>query len=199
MQCSGRRWTHHIIQVMAESPKPLPLDYRNPPRRRGRYVDDAPGKLWRFYRVVYRVGLFVVLGPLIIHFGAHIILFGKLTALAPAGFVSEAQGTPTRVVRAMMEYRRDTGNWTNTVVDLDPKYLMITDLHRDQDGATWTGNVGEIYNGQYFYEADNFHDSIKYDFNGGATPWSVSGPMVSGVIPLPPVTLPAESAPATVP
>jgi len=167
---------------MAGDPKPQPLDYRSPAPEKLKYLEDAEARAWRYRRVLFRVGLFVLFAPFTLYFGPNLIKFGKLTYLSPADFVPYVQNSGVPIVRAIKEYQRDTGHFPNQIHDLQPKYL-----------GSIPGYGADIENGQ-FVQWGQFEHMITYDFTPGIEGWTVSGPFAKGPIPLPPVTIgPAAS------
>jgi hypothetical protein len=167
---------------MDQTPKPQPLDYRRPPAER-LIPEDPQARVWRYRRLFFRIGLFVLFTPFIFYFGPNLINFGKLTGLAPADFVPEVQRYAVPEVRAIKEYQRDTGHFPSSMSDLEPKY------HRELFGR------GDIDNSGKYYCFGKYGQLITYDFTPGSEGWSVEGSLTSGRIPLPPVTI----GPATQP
>jgi hypothetical protein len=175
------------MTTMADELKPVPLDYRGPAPGKRKLSLDPESRRWRRWRILFRIGLFLILGPVIIHFGTNYIMFGKSSRLAPADFASTVLTNDVSTVRAMKEYQRDTGHLPNQVDDLVPKYL-----------AARPSGMQDIQSGRFLNFA-NFNHMITYDFTPGNEGWSVTGPFANGRIPLPPVTLPPGSQSSYVP
>jgi len=138
---------------------------------------------WLFWRLLYYAGaglLFFV----IVYFGARYCVFGSFRGLTPADFVAEVQSECVPVVRAMKEYQLDYGRFPAGDIRLTPKYL------RQETSSCVYGYFG----GDPFFVhyCDNWPSrgtEIKYDFTPSDEGWIISGPLLHGRIPLPPVTL----------
>ncbi len=168
---------------MDDEPRSQPLDYRGiAPRYR--VPEDAESRCWRLWRILFRVGVILLLMPVTFYLGPNLINFGKLTSLSPADFVAEVQGTCVPTVRAMKEYQIDTGHLPSAMEDLVPKYLASLSERQFIDDGSFK---------QLAFRGMNH--MITYDFTTSAEGWSVYGPFARGPIPLPPVTI----APATRP
>jgi hypothetical protein len=171
--------------VMPDDVRPPTLSYRTPRGKPPRPPRDPDWSRWRYRRVFFRIGLFVLLVPPTIHWGNNVFMFGKLTNLSPADFVTRVQSLGVPTVRAMKQYERDTGHMPDQMGDLIPKYLPSAPEPWGQDVQ---GGRFEMY--------DHFRDIVTYDFTPGAEGWSVQGPFANGPIPLPPVTLGTATMPA---
>ncbi|HEX4124971.1 MAG TPA: hypothetical protein VHY37_09625 [Tepidisphaeraceae bacterium] len=158
-----------------------PLDYRRPPGGRPKYVEDAEARKWRRRRVLLRL-TFVPIGLIITVLGCDALMFGHVGGLTSADFIPYAQRC-IPVVRAMKEYQRDTGHLPQTRDDLEPTYIP-----KD----AWI--PGSIDQG-HFSSIGEYNHAINYDFTPASEHWEVSGPLVSGRIPLPPVTIGPTTAP----
>jgi hypothetical protein len=169
---------------MADEPTPQPLDYHRGDPNRIKVAESPEAKQWRYLRAWFRVGLFVVVAPVVFYFAKNVILFGRLTPLRPADFVEQTQRLGVPVVRAIKEYQRDTGKFPNDVQDLQPKYLPQN-----------LGFECEIESARVIVWGRLNH-RITYDFTPGAEGWSVDGPFTSGPILLPPVTIDATTQPS---
>lgn len=170
---------------MAEEGELQPLNYRGrpPPLLRPPPIfEDPESRLWRYRRQWYRAGLFAVGAVIALYFGPNLLMFGKLTRLAPADFVTTVEKSSAPVVLAMKRYERDHGHRPQQMTDLIPKYLP---------GPTGTQFV---LNGEFTQLADD-NEMISYDFEPSSEGWYVSGPFAKGRIPLPPVTLAPTTGP----
>jgi hypothetical protein len=178
----GIWWTFRIIQVMTDVGKPHPLDYRRLPKGRVRYVESAEEKRWRYFRILFRIGVTAIVAPLAIHFGVNYFMFGNARGLSMDYFIPFAQRC-VPAVRAMKEYQRDTGHLPQTLDDLQPTYIPKDD---------WI--PGSIFQGQ-FSSIAGYNHVINYDFTPGSEHFEVSGPLVSGRIPFPPVAVGPTTTP----
>jgi hypothetical protein len=168
---------------MADEKTPQPLDYRRPPPKAFKAVEDPEATRWRYRRILFRISLFVLLSPFTFYFVPNLIKFGKLTHLTPADFIPTVQQFGVPAVRAIKEYQRDTGKFPDEIQDLVPKYL-----------PSGLSRGGDIENGQFIMWGE-FEHAITYDFTPGIEGWTVTGAFTKGRIPLPPVTI----GPATQP
>ncbi len=104
---------------MAEESTPQPLNYRGLQPKRVNYVPTSEERRWRNRRILLRPGIFVVIfAPIALYFGPNLIMFGKLTRVSPADFVTLIQPESISVVRAMKEYPRATGQLPLQMTDL---------------------------------------------------------------------------------
>jgi hypothetical protein len=173
---------------MADGSKPQPLDYRGPTPKRVKVPEDPESRRWRYRRMLFRIGLFVLLAPVALYFGPNLIMFGKLTRRSPADFVPVVQRECAPTVRAMKEYRRDTGHLPQDIQDLVPKYLASVPWGQEIDQS---GGFLQITRQESHY--------ITYDFTPGREAWTVHGYFANGAIPLPPVVIGQATQPVLPP
>lgn len=178
---------------MADEPKLLPLNYYGPTPNGWKYQDFPGAGLWRLRRNLFRLGLFVVLAPIIFYFAKNLMMFHKLTPLTPADYVPLVQRLGVPTVRAMKQYQRDTGSLPDDLRALVPKYLAA---EPPQCGPDY--NYITIARGQLLIYPFGIQ-TIMYDFTPDTEGWSTSGPFVTGPIPLPPVTIGAGMQPTPAP
>ena len=147
---------------------------------------DAIERSWRRRRVAYYGVLVLLFAPIAFYFGPNVIMFGKLTWLAPADFVVAVERRCVPVVRAMKEFERDHGRRPNRVEELEPAYLP-----EDRNVRA------RVQNGE-FECWTMFNHVIEYRFTPGDEGWYVRGVYTNGRIPYPPVTVgPATRLAAT--
>jgi hypothetical protein len=152
-------------------------------------VNASEERLWIYRRILFRVGLYVLISPFALYFGPNLMMFGKLTRLSAADFVPYVERECVPTVRAIKEYQQDNCHLPDNVSDLVPKYLPVT------PSATQS-----IENGQ-FRDWDNqqLNHEIHYNFIHGSEEWEVTGYFVNGPIPVPPVTIGPATLPAPPP
>jgi hypothetical protein len=164
--------------VMTDPAKPPPLDYHTAPKRR-KYVEDAEERKWRYIRVFFRPALIAFVFLFVWHFADDYFITGRLFAVQPADFVPFVQQQGVPIVQAFKRYNRDNGLAGNTLGLEEAGYLPRGKYTygRIMD----SGKLEMVYLGHWVY----------YDFTPGAEKWEVRGSVANGVIPSPPVTLPA--------
>jgi hypothetical protein len=139
---------------------------------------------WRRRRRAYYAALAGYFAAAAFYFGPNLIMFGKLTRLAPADFIPVVQERCVPVVRAMKQYQRDHGRLPTRERDLVPDYLPEVE---------WSVLLARVDGFEYWGE---FNHVITYDFTPDHEGWRVRGEFVHGPIPLPLVDLPATPKPA---
>jgi hypothetical protein len=145
---------------------------------------NAEAGRWRRRRIAYYCGLGVLFAAIAFYAGPNLILFGKLTWLAPADFVPTARERCLPIVRAMKEYQRDRGVLPQSVEQLVPGYLPVA-----APGAM-------LRDGEFNYWTATFNHEIVYKFAPAEEGWYVRGEFVSGRIPLAPVVVAAPTTTA---
>ena len=171
---------------MSDDPGPLPLEYRRPPQKRPKLIEDAEARRWRHRRIVYRCAVFAVFFILVgFYIGPKLYLFGKLTGITTADFVPFVQRSCVPTVRALKEFERDHGHLPDTLQELPSADLPLVP-------------GGQILNGQ-FWCVGEYNHVITYDFTPDSEGWCVTGAFVNGRIPLPPVKIGASKRSATQP
>jgi len=163
-----------------------PLGYFTPSPQQWKYTEDAAAKRWRYWRIVYRIGLgglFVIIAWCL---GPNWINFGQFSKPTMNDLVRIVQRDCVPVVRAMKEYHRDVGRWPDRIEDLTPKYL--TDRPRP---------AISVHDGQFMFFSKG--ERIFYEFTGSGEDWFVEGGFLNGPIPVPPVTISPSTRPATQP
>lgn len=173
---------------MAHSPKLSPLDYRTlpaPQKTPRRPPETFEERMWRLRRVAYYAALTGALASIAFYFGPNWFIFGKLTRLSPADFVSFVDHDGVPVVRAVKLYHRDTGQYPADVQELPASYLK---------GRSNFSPV--MYPGEIVFFGP-WHEEIVYDLTPGKEGWSVRGPFANGAIPATPTTINIDGIPAS--
>jgi hypothetical protein len=165
---------------MADAANPQPLDYRRPPEGRRQYVESDEEKRWRYIRTLFRIGLVLTVAVVEFHFARNYFLYGGLADVTPADFVPFVQQVGVPMVTGIKEYQRDHGGQMpdGPTYLLEPRYLPA----EKYPYAIVIGNQ---------FMVNQFGHIVVYDFAPGAEKWEVQGAVAHGVIPFPPVTIPA--------
>jgi hypothetical protein len=142
-------------------------------------------RAWRWRRLLYYAALWFVGSSVALYFGPNVILFGKLTWIAPADFARVARSECAPIVLAIKQYERDYGALP------DPAHWSPPGFNEHQ---YWG-----ILDARGYHHWAAYNHEIVYNLTGTDQHWAVVGPYASGRIPLPGVTLPSTTQPTTVP
>jgi hypothetical protein len=141
-------------------------------------IDKREATTWRVRRGAYYAALWALGIAIAFYFGPNVILFGKLTRLAPADFIEHVQKYCLPAAVAVKEFQRDHGRLPADLRETVPQYLPevngLVMMDRDE---LWC--------------LAQFNQVITYSFIPGSEGWSVRGPFTRGRIPLPIVEIPA--------
>jgi hypothetical protein len=149
----------------------------------------ASNNRWETRRWLYRFSVLAWLLLLSFVAGPKFFLWFwdvKPAPTSPADFVAEVNRYCVPVVRRMKEYERIHGSLPSDFKQFAPEWQNTQEGQALLNGGTFTRYV----------ELDQM---IEYDFTPGHEHWTVKGPFVNGIIPVPPVTLDAQTQPATKP
>lgn len=147
-------------------------------------MDKSEERLWHFWRIILRFGIYAVIAPLAVYFVPNLITFGQWKRPTPADFVPTVEAVCIPTVRAMKEYQRDNGHLPNTIDELVPKYLSTM--------PSWGQFIGPNH---WYVDYEVMGQTIMYQFSSDSEGWSVMGRYVNGPIPLPRVTIGPSTEP----
>lgn len=167
---------------------PQPLDYRSLPKPRvskdtkwGPAPNDPESRRWRFLRGLLRVGIYLLFVPVAVYFLPNLLTFGKLTRRTLSDFIPVVQSQDVPIVRAIKQYKRDTGHWPQTVKKLIPKYITVSTRQQ------WNVNIIPDWQVVWFY--NQLDESVQYNLDPLHEGWLVKGYFVNGPLPVPLVNL----------
>jgi hypothetical protein len=150
---------------------------------------DSDLRKWWLGRLAFYFALISLFAIIAFYGGPNEINFGSPFGLRAASFDLFVARRCVPVVRAMKEFQRDHGNLPSDVGDLVPLYL--TPAERD-------GFQGNVWKGQ-FYAFAGWNHVIEYNFGPGREEWRIRGPVINGVLPIPPVNISPATVPSTQP
>lgn len=140
-------------------------------------MDEAERKRWRRARALYRLGLVTLFSLVAFYCGPNVILFHKLTRLAPSDFADSVRTKGNPILSAMERYRADQGQHPQDLAELTPRYLPTkVEAGTHFDGYTLT-----------IWDWERQHHWIELDLTRPQDGWNVHGGFAHGRIPVAPV------------